>query len=149
MFLAYTVKFYFTFRITLAVKFEMNVFWVSLETPIPISWNINYFTMGQVGGSRETWPSVAGWLGEKRPFSAWRNHAMTPNWIFCRQLAILTSDKHFGATVLELQIQFIGVTVKMFCTSFDLKFFRCILFRKTVYIQTVILSINSVRIEIE
>ena len=64
-----------------AVKFEMNIFEVSLETPIPIWWIINYITVGY----REPQPNVTGWVGQKRSFSAWRDYAMAPwgnNFVF-------------------------------------------------------------------
>jgi len=53
----------------------MNVFEVSIETPIYIHTIKNkYVTL-----SGETWPSVTGgWMGQKRPFSAWRIYAMAP-----------------------------------------------------------------------
>ena len=35
-----------------------------------------------MGGSRDTWPSVTGWVGQSRPFSAWSNYAVAPNILY-------------------------------------------------------------------
>jgi len=45
----------FTFYLKFAAIFEMNVFEMFLETPIPISWKISYFTLGRVDWKLIDW----------------------------------------------------------------------------------------------
>jgi len=95
------VKFFFTFYLQFAIKIEMNVFKVSIETPMPntngpICMNNKYVTLRVwVGGSRETWPSVTKWVGWVRNGHFWRVVFM--QWPLRR----LKSNVHLTPTEVE------------------------------------------------
>jgi len=63
----------------------MNFFICPMKHPYPylhypyICMNNKYVTQGELGRSRETRPSVTRWVGQKRPFWAWRIYAMAPS----------------------------------------------------------------------
>jgi len=70
---------------TICCKIWNELFHLSNETPIPIicithiCMNNKYVTQGVLGRSGETWPGMTGWVGQKRPFSAWRIYVMAPS----------------------------------------------------------------------
>ena len=49
---------------------------ITAKAPIPVSWTINYVTLGWVrlGKRNQVWQG--GWVGKKLPFSAWCNCVM-------------------------------------------------------------------------
>jgi len=70
----------------------MNVFEVSIETPISISQKVN---TSCYRGWEWVLGNVTGWVGLKRPFSAWRIDAMAPCLNLCFIMIVILFQEYY------------------------------------------------------